>query len=185
MGHRKPLSRYFYNLDAFAEDDVRKELREKAQKLTSRITMGIIATTSAIGAYVGATTFYPYIGFGIMAGGTVGATVGMFSSIPVKTNFEEWYGDKLIRNWEKAGKPLSPPYDKSIIEQDREYRRKLKEEEFKKNKDNDKSLSNEKSSNEKENKLIPKFSGVFKHKSLSLKQKEQKTLQNDMGRGND
>lgn len=183
MGRRKPLVRGFYNLDLIAEDGVRRKLREQAEKISSRIETGITVATTIVGAYIGATSLDPFVG--AMIGTTAGATVGMIATLPVNHYFPDWYEAKLNRNWEEAGKPLSSPYDKSIIEKDRDYRRK-QEEELKKNKDNDNSLSYEKSSNEKENKSIPKFSGIFKSKSPSLKLKsEQKIHQNDMGRGND
>ena len=177
MGRRKPLSRYFYNLDLIAEDGVRRRLREQAEKMSSRIETGITAVTAIAGAYFGATSLDSFAG--AMIGATAGATVGMVATLPVNHYFPDWYEAKLNRNWEEAGKPLSPPYNKSDYEKMQE-KENAKLDNKTKEKVEDKSLQN--ATENIVTNAIPKFEGMKKAgqdektKTVSLRMKNNKAM---------
>lgn len=177
MGRRKPLSRYYYNLDLIAEDGVRRKLHEQAEKMSFRIETGITAVTAIAGAYFGATSLDSLAG--AMIGATVGATVGMVATLPVNHYFPDWYEAKLNRNWEEAGRPITPPYDKSDYEKIQE-KENAKLDSKTKEKEENKSLQN--TMENIVSNAIPKFEGMKKAeqdekiKTVSLRMKNNKAM---------
>ena len=177
MGRRKPLSRFYYNLDLIAEDSVRRKLREQAEKMSSRIETGITAVTAIAGAYLGATSLDSFAG--AMIGTTAGATVGMVATLPVNHYFADWYEAKLIRNWEEAERPITPPYDKS------DYEKMQEKENVKLDSKTKEKVENKSLQNATENIVtneIPKFEGIKKAgqdektKTVSLRMKNNKAI---------